>query len=101
MAINFPDSPSVDDVFTSGDRQWKWNGTSWQSIVAGESDPTMGGDLSGTASTAQIIADAVAGTFDRFDIFANIKPFTIPGQHVFCRQMVGLGMLYYALKDKL
>ena len=59
MAINFPDRPSVDDVFTSGDRQWKWNGTSWQSIVAGESDPTMGGDLSGTASTAQIIADAV------------------------------------------
>ena len=54
-----------------------------------------------THLAGQIIADAVAGTFDRFDIFANIKPFTIPGQHIFRRQMVGLGMLYYALKDKL
>jgi glycine/D-amino acid oxidase-like deaminating enzyme len=54
-----------------------------------------------THLAGQIIADAVAGTFDRFDIFANIKPFTIPGQHIFRRQMVALGMLYYALKDKL
>ncbi len=62
MAIIFPPSPTLNDVFTAGDRQWKWNGTSWQSIVAGESDPTMGGDLSGTASTAQIAADAVGSS---------------------------------------
>ena len=61
MAIIFPASPTLNDIFTAGDRQWKWNGTSWQSIVAGESDPTMGGDLSGTASTAQI-APGVVGT---------------------------------------
>ena len=62
MAIIFPPSPTLNDVFTAGDRQWKWNGTSWQSIVAGESDPTMGGDLSGTASTAQIAANAVGSS---------------------------------------
>ena len=62
MAIIFPASPTLNDVFTAGDRQWKWNGTSWQSIVVGESDPTMGGDLLGTASTAQIIADVVGST---------------------------------------
>jgi hypothetical protein len=33
--------------------------SSWQSIV---SDPTMGGDLSGTASNAQIVANAVGNT---------------------------------------
>tara|TARA_Y100000310_G_C20157833_1_gene567706 strand:+ start:347 stop:523 length:177 start_codon:yes stop_codon:yes gene_type:complete len=27
MAINFPDSPNVDDVFTSGDRQCKVSST--------------------------------------------------------------------------
>jgi hypothetical protein len=36
MAIIFPTSPTLNDVFTAGDRQWKWNGTSWQSIRAGE-----------------------------------------------------------------
>ena len=30
-AIDFPNSPSVDDVFTVGDRSWKWDGTVWKS----------------------------------------------------------------------
>jgi gamma-glutamylputrescine oxidase len=54
-----------------------------------------------THLAGQIMADAVAGTLERFDVFANIKPFTVPGQHLFGRQMVALGMLYYKLKDKL
>lgn len=29
-AIAFPSSPSVNDVFTSGSRSWKWTGTRWQ-----------------------------------------------------------------------
>jgi len=29
MAIDFPDSPSVDDQHTVGDRTWTWNGTYW------------------------------------------------------------------------
>ena len=34
MSINFPDSPSVDDVFSVGDRSWIYNGESWVSYVA-------------------------------------------------------------------
>lgn len=30
MAINFPDSPSLNDEFTVGDRVWFWNGTVWK-----------------------------------------------------------------------
>ena len=30
MALNFPDSPSVDDVFTSGSKSWIWNGSVWE-----------------------------------------------------------------------
>lgn len=52
-----------------------------------------------THLAGQIMAEAVCGTMERYDIFANIKPFTIPGQHVFRRQMVALGMLYYKLVD--
>jgi glycine/D-amino acid oxidase-like deaminating enzyme len=49
----------------------------------------------------QIMADAVAGTFERFDIFANIAPIIIPGAHRFSKQMVALGMVYYKIKDRL
>jgi glycine/D-amino acid oxidase-like deaminating enzyme len=53
-----------------------------------------------THLAGQIMADTVAGTLDRFDIFANIEPFRIPGQHLFGKQMVALGMLYYKLQDQ-
>lgn len=52
-----------------------------------------------THLAGQIMAEAVGGTMERYDIFANIKPLTIPGQHIFRRQMVALGMLYYKLVD--
>jgi len=54
-----------------------------------------------THLAGQIMADAIAGTFERFDIFATIKPVTVPGSSVFSKQMVALGMVYYLLKDRL
>ena len=54
-----------------------------------------------THLAGQIMADAVAGTFERFDVFANIDPVLIPGAHRFNRQMVALGILYYQIKDRL
>ena len=30
MSINFPDSPTTNQVFTAGQRQWTWNGRAWQ-----------------------------------------------------------------------
>ena len=29
-ALNFPSNPAVNDIFTSGDRSWKYNGVAWQ-----------------------------------------------------------------------
>lgn len=31
MALNFPSSPSLNEVYTSGDSSWTWNGTTWNS----------------------------------------------------------------------
>lgn len=32
MAINFPDSPVLNQVFTSAGRRWRWDGTTWISL---------------------------------------------------------------------
>lgn len=34
MPIDFPTSPSVDDVYTFNGRSWKWNGEGWESVTA-------------------------------------------------------------------
>ena len=54
-----------------------------------------------THVAGQIMADTVGGTLERFDIFANIKPMRIPGQHLLRNQMVALGMMYYKIVDRL
>lgn len=54
-----------------------------------------------THLAGQILADAIAGTFERFDIFEKVKPLTVPGSSVFSKPMVALGMVYYSLKDLL
>jgi gamma-glutamylputrescine oxidase len=49
----------------------------------------------------EVMADAVAGTMERFDLFAEMKRIRIPGGQWFGNQIVALGMLYYKLKDRL
>ena len=42
-AINFPDSPTVNDLFTVNDRTWKWTGSAWNTVeelVIGPTGPT-------------------------------------------------------------
>jgi glycine/D-amino acid oxidase-like deaminating enzyme len=54
-----------------------------------------------THLAGQIMADAVAGTMERFDLFADVKPLVIPGARLFNKPMVALGVLYYQIKDRL
>ena len=54
-----------------------------------------------THLAGQILADAVAGKFERFDLFADVKPLMVPGAHMFAKPMVALGVLYYQIKDRL
>ena len=49
-AINFPDSPSVNDTFTSNNRTWTWTGTVWLSSgTVGNTGPTGPTGASGEA----------------------------------------------------
>ena len=49
----------------------------------------------------EVMADAVAGTMERYDLFADMKHFRIPGSQWIGNQIIALGMLFYKLKDKL
>ena len=54
-----------------------------------------------THLAGEIMADTVAGTMERFDVFADIKPTRFPGAHTFGKPLVALGVLYYQIRDKL
>jgi gamma-glutamylputrescine oxidase len=54
-----------------------------------------------THLTGKIMADAVAGSMEQFDLFAKVPPLVIPGAHLLSKPMVALGVLYYQIKDRL
>ena len=71
-AIDFPNSPSVNDTHTVGNRVWKWNGTVWEvvrSTVPYSTGPTgpTGATVTGpTGSVDYTDANAAFG----FQIFS-------------------------------
>ena len=60
-----------------------------------------GHGVNGTHVMGEIMADAVSGTMEKFDLFAGLKPLRIPGTRWMGHQLIALGMLYYRLKDRL
>jgi glycine/D-amino acid oxidase-like deaminating enzyme len=54
-----------------------------------------------THLAGEIMADAVAGTMERFDVFSRLRSPAIPGVGRFGNAMVSLGMIYYGIKDRL
>jgi hypothetical protein len=40
MAIDFPNSPAVNDTFTSGSTTWTWDGAKWSLVVTELTGPT-------------------------------------------------------------
>ncbi len=62
-AINFPDSPTVDDIHVVGNRSWKWTGSIWESVaIAGPTGPTGPAGSNGvTGATGANGADGATG----------------------------------------
>jgi gamma-glutamylputrescine oxidase len=54
-----------------------------------------------TTLAGELLAEAVVGTMERFDVFANLPPRPFPGGKMFARPLATLGLLYYALRDRL
>ena len=68
--INFPANPSLDQIFTSGNRVWKWDGTTWNRYStngglvgptgpAGPTGPTGPAGSGGTASSNSIVTQGL------------------------------------------
>ena len=60
-----------------------------------------GHGLALTALGGKLLAEAVAGTAERFDVFARIPHRDFPGGPVFRRPSLMLAMLYFRLRDLL
>ena len=67
MAINFPNSPSLNDTFTVSGITFTWNGSVWNSNVGTEistdTTPHLGGDLNGGGNDLHNIGIVTATSF--------------------------------------
>jgi hypothetical protein len=75
-AINFPNDPSVGDLFTVGDITWKWSGTVWQGLGSAV-PPVAHADTHELGGSDELLLDAsqVAGIVTD----ANPQIFTMMG----------------------
>ena len=54
-----------------------------------------------TGVAGKLIAEAVSGTAERFDVFAGLKHQTFPGGTLLRHPLLVLAMLWYAMRDRL
>ena len=60
-----------------------------------------GHGVNATHVMGELMAEAIAGTMERFDLFADMNHFRIPGTQWLGNQIIALGMLYYKMMDRL
>lgn len=60
-----------------------------------------GHGLAPSHMAGKVLADAIGGDFERFDVFARIGHVKLPGGKWFANPALALGMLYYRMKELL
>jgi gamma-glutamylputrescine oxidase len=53
-----------------------------------------------TTLVGEVLAEAVSGNMDRFDVLASLPHKPFPGGQSFARPLATLGLLWYALRDR-
>jgi gamma-glutamylputrescine oxidase len=54
-----------------------------------------------TTLAGELMAEAVVGTMERFDVFASLPHSRFPGGKWLARPLATLGLLYYAMRDRM
>ena len=74
MAIDFPNSPVLNDTFTVGDRTWTWDGTRWEAAQENFLDLNVSSPLSYTSASQSLSIDLSSYyTSSQTDTFLNLK----------------------------
>jgi hypothetical protein len=76
MALTFPSSPSVGQVFSSATRSWAWDGTTWVSIPTTQKLSTKSGNYTLAAGDAESLITFTAAATCTIPLNATV-PFTI------------------------
>ena len=89
MAINFPNSPSVNDIHTVNGVDWKWDGTTWKGVggtLPVASAASLGGIKVGTRlsvdGTGVLSADVQGGTYANSDVDTHLNQSNPTSGHV-------------------
>lgn len=77
MAIDFPNSPSNGDSFTSNDKTWQYNGTSWVVIAGSVSIDAGSVTASKLASNAVTTAKIAANAVTQAKLSSNLSVVTV------------------------
>lgn len=63
MPINFPNSPTLDEVYTVDQKSWRYNGTAWN-VISGSPDLTALNATNLSSGTVPVLRLGTAGTRD-------------------------------------
>jgi hypothetical protein len=95
-AIDFPNSPEVNDQFTAGSTIWTWTGSVWRTVgteaVVGPTGPT--GAIGPTGPTGATGATGPTGSEGVFEISASAPSAPAEGQ-IWFNSSTGRSYVYY------
>jgi hypothetical protein len=94
MPIDFPNSPSVNDLFTSGSTSWKWDGTVWKVVrdfaPTGATGPTGNTGAQGNTGATGLTGINWAGQWD-FVAYAVGDVVQYAGSSYYCVTAISSG----------
>lgn len=59
MPLNFPDTPSLNQIYTSGSNSWQWDGTVWNALSSAQVG--INGSVGATGATGSTGATGPTG----------------------------------------
>jgi hypothetical protein len=69
MPINFPNSPAINDIYSYGNKSWKWSGSYWASSESLSNIIDYVSSFNGLTGAVHGVTTSVANTFTALNTF--------------------------------